>query len=172
MLEIIGREDTVEEADVRKKYEILTNTLIGLKRTITAMESCTSGQVVSLITDTEGSSAVLKGAFVTYSNEAKIMQGVPGEIIEVYGVYSAETAEAMAVSCRGTYQADYGIGITGSFGNADPNNADSVPGEVFFAISWSGGTKSFHCRIPVQTSRLQYKLYMADAVADQLLQMI
>ena len=169
MKEIIRGAGTVKEADVRSKYEILTKTLIGRKRTITTMESCTSGQVASLITDTEGSSAVLKGAFVTYSNEAKIMQGVPKEIIETCGVYSAETAEAMAVSCRDAYRADYGIGVTGSFGNIDPNNADSVPGEVYFAIAVSRETQSFHCRIPVQPSRLQYKLYMADVIADRLL---
>ena len=39
---------------------------------------------------------VLKGAFVTYCNEAKIMQGVPAEIIDKYTVYSTQTAEAMA----------------------------------------------------------------------------
>ena len=169
MQEISSRTDTVKEADVRRKYEILTKTLIGRKRTITTMESCTSGQVASLITDTEGSSEVLKGAFVTYSNEAKIMQGVPKEIIETCGVYSAETAEAMAVSCRAAYQADYGIGVTGSFGNIDPNNVDSVPGEVYFAIAGSGKTQCFHCRIPAQPSRLLYKLYMADVIADRLL---
>ena len=52
--------------------------------TITTMESATSGQIASLITDTEGSSAILKGAFITYCNEAKIMQGVPAEILDKY----------------------------------------------------------------------------------------
>ena len=58
------------EAAVRRKYEKLTHRLIELGMTITTMESCTSGQIASLITDTEGASAILKGAFVTYSNEA------------------------------------------------------------------------------------------------------
>ena len=35
------------------------------------MESCTSGQIASLITDSEGSSAIFKGALITYSNEFK-----------------------------------------------------------------------------------------------------
>ena len=118
----------VNEIEVRKKYEALTRLLIQKNRTITTMESCTSGQIASLITDTEGSSAIIKGAFVTYSNEAKIMQGVPEEIIQKYGVYSLETAEEMAKACRNTYKADYGVGVTGSFGNVDPNNEDSVPG--------------------------------------------
>ena len=80
----------------RMVFKPLTKLLIEKKLTITTMESATSGQIASLITDTEGSSAVLKGAFVTYCNEAKIMQGVPAEIIDKYTVYSTQTAEAMA----------------------------------------------------------------------------
>lgn len=75
--------------------------------TITTMESATSGQIASLITDTEGSSAILKGAFITYCNEAKIMQGVPAEILDKYTVYSKETAEAMAKACAENIQCQY-----------------------------------------------------------------
>ena len=63
------------ENNIRENYRKLTRLLISKGLTITTMESATSGQIASLITDTEGSSAVLKGAFVTYCNEAKIMQG-------------------------------------------------------------------------------------------------
>ena len=131
---IRGAEGVADEKTVRKKYADLTKRLIAEGITITTMESCTSGQIASLITDTEGASAVLKGAFITYSNEAKIAQGVPRETIEKYGVYSAETAVAMAKACRDVMHADIGIGVTSSFGNVDPNNEDSLPGEVYFAI--------------------------------------
>ncbi len=158
----------VEEQDVRHKYAKLTTNLIGCGRTITTMESCTSGQVASLITDTEGASAILKGAYVTYSNEAKIAAGVPVVILERYGVYSAQTAAAMALSCRNAMKADIGVGITGSFGNADPNNADSVPGQVYFAIASEEGVECFHCTVPAQKSRFTYKMYMADAIVNRL----
>ena len=166
--EVSGAPGAVDEAAVRRKYERLTKSLIERGVTVTTMESCTSGQIASLITDTEGASAVVRGAFVTYCNEAKIMQGVPAEIIDARGVYSAETAAAMAEACRGAYAADIGIGVTGSFGNVDPNNAGSVPGEVFFAIATSEGTAAYHCIVPAQPSRLAYKLYMADVVADRM----
>ena len=61
-----------DEKEIRADYRRLTKLLIEKKMTITTMESATSGQIASLITDTEGSSAVLKGAFVTYCNEAKL----------------------------------------------------------------------------------------------------
>ncbi len=168
MVEVVGAEGIVDELAVREKYRRLTLRLIENRRTITTMESCTSGQVASLITDTEGSSAVLKGAFVTYSNEAKVAQGVPAETIAEHGVYSVETALAMAEACRCAYEADVGVGITGSFGNVDPENADSVPGEVYFAVADAHGTRGFHCAVPTQPSRLAYKLYMADVIADAL----
>ncbi len=168
VIEVMGDPGNVDEMSVRAKYEALTKALIAKGLTITTMESCTSGQIASLITDTEGSSAIMKGACITYSNEAKIMEGVPKETIEKYGVYSEETALAMATTCRKKYSADIGIGVTGSFGNVDPANKDSVPGEVFFAIEDGDGARAFHCSVPPQDSRLAYKLYMADLVVEQL----
>ena len=56
------------------------------RKSITTMESCTAGQIASLLTDTSGSSAIIEGAFVTYSNEAKIQIGVSEKIINEYGV--------------------------------------------------------------------------------------
>lgn len=157
---------TADEAAVRRKYARLTRLLIGRALTLTTMESCTGGQIASLITDTEGSSAVLPGAFVTYSNAAKVREGVPAEVIRSHGVYSAETAAAMAEACRKAYAADIGIGVTGSFGNADPANPDSVPGEVFFAIVLKEGARRFRCTVPALPTRLACKLFVADAVAD------
>jgi nicotinamide mononucleotide (NMN) deamidase PncC len=89
------------ESDIRKDYHNLTKLLIEKNMTITTMESATSGQIASLITDTEGSSAILKGAFITYCNEAKIMQGVPAEILDKYTVYSKETASSR-IQCSST----------------------------------------------------------------------
>ena len=166
--EAYGPEGEVDQIGVRFGYGELVRTLIGMKKTIATMESCTGGQIASLLTDTEGSSAVFKGGFVTYSNEAKAVDGVPESVIEKFGVYSSETAAFMAEACRTKLGSDIGIGITGSFGNTDPNNADSVPGEVFFAISDSCATRCYHCTVPTQSSRLSYKLYMAGVVAAKL----
>ena len=166
------------EQEIREHYRRLTKLLIDRKYTITTMESATSGQIASLITDTEGSSAVLKGAFITYSNEAKILQGVPAETIEKYTVYSRETAEAMAAACMKAYGARIGIGVTGTMGNVDPANPEaSVPGQVYFAIGMDNGIcggdgttsgqpviESFHLELAPQPSRLMYKLAVAEEV--------
>lgn len=164
-------EKIYNESDIRYDYRKLTKLLIERGMTITTMESATSGQIASLITDTEGSSAVLKGAFVTYCNEAKIMQGVPAEILEKYTVYSKETAEAMAKACVKTYGANIGIGVTGTMGNIDPANPEaSVPGQVYFAIVLNGKVQSYYVELVPQPTRLAYKLAVAKEVYDALME--
>ena len=46
--------------------------LIAGRKTISTMESCTSGLIASMITDTEGASAIFPGGYVTYLNETKV----------------------------------------------------------------------------------------------------
>lgn len=158
-----------KEETIRAHYHMLTQELIRRKLTITTMESATAGQIASLITDTEGSSAVLKGAFVTYCNEAKIRQGVPADVIETYTVYSKETAAAMADACRKAYQADIGIGVTGTMGNMDPANPEaSVPGQVYFAISTEKKTTAWERKLMPQPSRLMYKLAAAEEIFEEI----
>lgn len=160
------------EKDIRQDYRKLTELLIEWNISITTMESATAGQIASLITDTEGASAIFKGASITYSNETKIMQGVSAEVIHKYTVYSKETAEAMATACANMYGADIGIGVTGTMGNTDPDNADaSVPGQVYFAISLKGTVRSYVVEIPQQSSRLMYKLAVAKEVYDVLMRL-
>ena len=161
------------EKEIRKDYAKLTKLLIEWNMSITTMESATAGQIASLITDTEGASAIFKGASITYSNETKIMQGVSAEVIHKYTVYSKETAEAMATACANMYGADIGIGVTGTMGNTDPDNADaSVPGQVYFAISLKGSVRSYVVEIPQQPSRLMYKLAVAKDVYDVLMRLL
>ena len=161
------------EKEIRKDYAKLTKLLIEWNMSITTMESATAGQIASLITDTEGASAIFKGASITYSNETKIMQGVSAEVIHKYTVYSKETAEAMATACANMYGADIGIGVTGTMGNTDPDNAEaSVPGQVYFAINMKGSVRSYVVEIPQQPSRLMYKLAVAKEVYDILMRLL
>ena len=166
-------ENRYDEQEIRNDYKKLTLKSIEKGLMITTMESATSGQIASLITDTEGSSAIMKGAFVTYSNEAKIQQGVPKEIIETYTVYSKETARAMAEACRKAYAANIGIGVTGTMGNVDPANKESsVPGQVYFAISFNGEVRDYYRELVPQETRLAYKLAVAKEVVDELMKLI
>ena len=162
-----------DEKKIRDSYHVLTKLLIEKNLTITTMESATSGQIASLITDTDGSSAILKGALIAYSNEAKLKFGVPAEVIEKYTVYSSQTAEAMALACKNTFGADIGIGVTCTLGNSDPANPSaSVPGQVFFAIAMNGNARSFEINLDQLPSRLDCKLATAQNVCESLMSMI
>ena len=161
------------EADIRNDYKKLTKLLIERGLTITTMESATSGQIASLITDTEGASKVFKGAFITYSNEAKIMCAVPEKVIKKYSVYSKETAIAMAKACAKAYSANIGIGVTGTMGNVDENNIEaSVPGEVFIGIYIDGEIYAYDVKIEVLETRFEYKMAVAKEVYDVLMEML
>ncbi|MBQ6425627.1 MAG: nicotinamide-nucleotide amidohydrolase family protein [Clostridia bacterium] len=154
--------------NVRERYAALTSALIARGITVTAMESCTSGLVASLLTDTDHASEVFRGSFVTYGNEEKIRRGVPEETIRRYGVYSEETAAAMAGACRKAFGTDIGIGVTGSLGIRDPENADSEPGRVYYAIDCFGTVVSRVAELPDLGSKFLGKVYTAGLVADEI----
>ena len=147
----------------------LIKDLISRQLSITTMESCTSGLIASMITDTEGASAIFKGGYVTYSNEAKIAAGVDPTIIDKYGVYSKECAQAMALTAQKAFDANIAIGITGSTGNVDPANPDSVVGEVYFCIVFNSAIHNFYYSTDVAgKTRHRIKKEYADRVFAEL----
>ena len=126
-----------------------------------------------MITDTSGASAVFPGGFVTYLNETKVFAGVDEKIIKEYGVYSGECAKAMAETVREKLNTDIGIGITGTTGNLDPNNADSVQGQAFFSIVWKESVFVDEIHVDVTgKSRHGIKQLYADRVFEKLAEII
>lgn len=151
----------------------VTKTLIEKKLSISFMESCTSGLLASMLTDTEGASAIFKGSLVTYSNEMKIKAGVPEDIISTFGVYSAECAKAMAQTAQKIYKTDIAVGITGTTGNMDPNNTDSITGSAFFCIRVNDENFDFFIKEDVKNlNRNKIKLMYAEHVYEKLLDLI
>ncbi len=154
-------------------HECVTKLLIEKKMTITFMESCTSGLLASMLTDTEGASEVFKGSLVTYSNEEKLRQGVDVKIIEAFGVYSKECARAMAFAAKGQLNTDIAVGITGSTGNVDPYNADSVTGEAYVCMVIEDEVYDERIVVDVSAmSREQIKRFYADRVYEMLYERI
>ena len=141
---------------------------------ISTMESCTSGALASAITNTEGASAIFPGAFIAYSNDAKIQNGVSQECIETYGVYSKETAIEMALACKNFYHTDFGIGVTGTFQNKDTSNMNGIPNIIYFAIASKVGnqgmfrTCAFELRLPFTFSRVESKNYVVKQILKEL----
>lgn len=158
---------------VPAKSDKVVKKLISTNITISTMESCTSGLIASMITDTEGASAIFPGAYVTYLNETKVLVGVNEEVIRQYGVYSRECAQAMAETVKKNLHTDIGIGITGTTGNLDSNNADSIQGKVFFCIIIQDNVKIFEFDADVSgMSRHQIKQLYADKVFEELYKLL
>jgi nicotinamide-nucleotide amidase len=95
---LIGSADAnVEGAGLRAAARELYHALLERSLKIACAESCTGGLVTAALTDIPGSSEVLWGGVVAYSNECKIkLLGVPRAAIESHGAVSIEVARAMA----------------------------------------------------------------------------
>lgn len=155
------------------KQDALIRRLINTHTTISTMESCTSGLLASMITDTEGASAIFPGGYVTYLNETKVFVGVDVQVIENYGVYSRECAEAMAKTVQEKLHTDIGIGITGTTGNVDPNNADSVQGTMYFCIRMQQNSHIYEVKADVTgKTRHEIKQFYADQVFEKLAELV
>ena len=85
--------------------------------TIVTAESCTGGLIAGCLTEIPGSSSVIEGGFVTYSNKAKVsMLSVKLEQLDQYGAVSEEVARSMAEGALGSSKADIAIACTGVAG--------------------------------------------------------
>lgn len=104
-------------------------------RTIVTAESCTGGLVAGAITEIAGSSAVLQGGFVTYSNESKIKTlKVSEELIDTFGAVSIAVAWAMAQGALKRSSADIAVAISGVAG-PDGGTPEKPVGTVVFAVA-------------------------------------
>lgn len=156
-----------------KYNEIITRFLIDNNLSITFMESCTSGLLASMLTDTERASSIFSGSLVTYSNKEKIAAGVDVCVIKDFGVYSKECARAMAWAAKGNFDADISVGITGSTGNIDPNNLDSVQGKAYYCIVIDDKVFDYQINLDVSNmSRKEIKQFYADEVYKSLWELL
>jgi nicotinamide-nucleotide amidase len=91
---------------------------------VTTAESCTGGLIAGLLTAIGGSSDVVDGGAVTYSNAAKTrMLGVPAALIAAHGAVSEEVARAMAEGARRTAGVDLAVAVTGVAGRRNGGEA-------------------------------------------------
>lgn len=108
--------------------------------TVATVESCTGGLVAGALTAIPGSSDVVNGGLVTYSNAAKTaLAGVPAGLIAAHGAVSEPVACAMAEGGRTRLAADIAVAITGVAGPGGGSEAKPV-GLVHFGCSTSSGT--------------------------------
>jgi nicotinamide-nucleotide amidase len=117
-------------------------TLLGAAgATLATAESLTGGRLAEVVTAVPGASVSYLGGFVTYATALKeALLGVPPELVEQYGVISAECAGAMASGCRERTGATYALATTGVAG---PDLQEGKPvGTVFVGIAGPDGVST------------------------------
>ena len=108
--------------------------------TIAVAESCTGGLLGARLTEIPGSSRVVLGGVIAYSNAVKEQElGVSAEDLEQFGAVSEQVAVQMARGVRGMTGATIGVGITGVAG-PDGGTVEKPVGTVWIAIDVRGET--------------------------------
>lgn len=111
--------------------------------TIAAAESLTGGLFLGELTAIPGTSAVVKGGIVCYTNAIKeqVLQ-VKKVTLDAYGAVSAECARELAENVRKLCGSQIGISFTGVAGPDDLDGQE--PGTVFLAIASEGNETAVH----------------------------
>ncbi len=127
---------------IDKNAENVVQLLVGKGKKIACAESCTGGLISAAITSVSGSSAVMDMSICTYAISAKEkFIGVPADIIDTFGVVSAETAKAMAEGVRKKAGSDIGVAVTGIAGPTGAEPGKPV-GTVYIGLSTENGTEA------------------------------
>ena len=109
--------------------------------TLATAESLTGGRLAAAVTAVPGASRSYLGGIVSYATALKeSLLGVPHDVVERYGVVSAECARAMAAGCRDATGATYALATTGVAG---PDSQEGRPvGTVFVGIAGPDGVSA------------------------------
>lgn len=161
---IIGEGDTTLAAR-------LLELLIERGARITTAESCTGGQIASMLTRIPGSSAAFEAGFVTYSNGMKSeLLDVPASLLEAHGAVSDAVVRAMATGAMARSGADYAIAVSGIAG-PDGGSAAKPVGTVWIAWGSAGELRSCGLCWPVERGLFQTMVAAAglDLVRRQIL---
>lgn len=110
---------------------------------ISTAESCTGGLIGGALTSVPGSSAVVEGGIISYSNDVKMnVLGVSAEDLRNVGAVSSEVAASMAAGSLRVAGSDVAVSVTGIAG---PGGA--VPGKpvgtVWFGLAKKGETTTY-----------------------------
>lgn len=136
---------------------------------LTTAESCTAGQIVTLLAEVPGSGSLIESGYVVYSPEAKQrLLGVSPRTIDTFNLTSRQVAEEMALGALHDADANVAVATTGILG---PDDMDGIPaGTVCFAWAFNlnGKRALFSRRERFFGSRTQVQLRASQHALVQL----
>jgi nicotinamide-nucleotide amidase len=133
---LVGQEDT-------QNIEVVVGQLLREKAmTLAVAESCTGGNISSLLTSNPGASDFFVGGLVAYTAALKTKElNVSEKLIAMHSVVSSHVAEAMALGVRKKMNSDFAVATTGNAGPS-ADQTDKEVGSVCIAIATPKGVFS------------------------------
>jgi nicotinamide-nucleotide amidase len=124
---------------------------------IAVAESCTGGLLGARLTAIPGSSSVVLGGVIAYSNEVKRdLLGVQSETLDAHGAVSEPVAVEMAAGARRQIGAEIGIAITGVAGPGG-GTAEKPVGLVWIAVDVSGTVRTHGSRFIGDRAEIRFR---------------
>jgi nicotinamide-nucleotide amidase len=151
------------EPELVQRAQQAMRALLERKLSIVTAESCTAGLISAILSQAEGASAGLRGAFVTYTKEQKSLAlGVPAELLSSRGSVNEEVARRMAEGALERSSADVALAVTGVLGPEEDEDGNPV-GLVFLAVCKRGQSPQVAGRkFPeMDAERLRYAVVIA-----------
>ena len=137
-------------------------------QTLAVAESCTGGGLGAELTAVPGSSDVLLGGVIAYSNAVKSkVLGVPEALLEQVGAVSDPVAEAMAEGVRRLTGSDWSLAITGIAGPGGGTESKPV-GLVHLAVAGPDGFESHPIRLGSTRGRDWIRMVSAGEALNRL----
>ncbi|MGL4956526.1 MAG: CinA family nicotinamide mononucleotide deamidase-related protein [Bacteroidales bacterium] len=103
--------------------------------TVSTAESCTSGNIATMLTSVAGASAYFTGSIVAYSNTVKVDELYVSPLdLETHGAVSQKVVEQMARGAQQKFKTDYAIATSGIAGPSGGTKEKPV-GTVWIAIA-------------------------------------
>jgi CDP-diacylglycerol--glycerol-3-phosphate 3-phosphatidyltransferase len=138
---LIGLGQGASTSRVDPVADELGGLLIRSALTVSVAESCTGGQLGSLITDRPGSSAYFPGGVIAYSDDVKRDElGVPSALLARHGAVSREVAIAMAEGVRSRFGTALGASIT-CIAGPDADRTTKPVGLTYIAVASEDGRR-------------------------------
>jgi nicotinamide-nucleotide amidase len=138
------------------------------QQTLSVAESCTGGGLGAELTAIPGSSDVLLGGVIAYSNALKqSLLGVSAELLEQFGAVSDPVAKAMAEGVRHLTGSDWSMAITGIAGPGG-GSADKPVGLVHIAVAGPDGCVSQPIRLGDSRGRDWVRIVSAGEALNRL----
>ena len=127
--------------------QVLYETLLKKKKTISFAESCTGGKISSTFVKIAGVSQVYAGAVVSYTAEMKQkVLGVSADTISQHGVVSAATVKEMAAGIKKITGSNIAVAVSGVAGPGADTDGNPA-GLVWFGFDIDGKTEELSVKL-------------------------